>query len=89
MEAYSCKHLFSIKDSTENPRELTAEEKKKFEKVNYSTNYIGGNTSWNYKAPKEEAVKITVKKRQLEDGKEHEEHEVKPTEEIEETYQII
>jgi len=55
--------LFIVKDSTEEVRDMTAEEKRKFaSKSNY-----GYYSSWKYEPQKEKSVKITVKKKKNND----------------------
>jgi hypothetical protein len=49
--------LFSVKDSEEDVREMTPEEKRKYEKQSHS--FV---TGYKFEKPKEKAVKINVKK---------------------------
>lgn len=82
-ETYFCKLLISVKDKTEITRDLTEEEKKKYGKTqSYSNNYgYNSGSTWKYEPPKEEAVKITVKKKNLDEKRtEEEKSEDKETE---------
>lgn len=60
-----------MKDSDEMQREMTDQERSKFGVVK-SQSSSSSSSGWKYERPKEESIKITVKKKKLQDTKDEE-----------------